>query len=308
MIMRVILFQKIIKKGILALLVSFFSISAFSQDLEPRAYANVPTGMNVLAIGYGYNTGNVLTDPSLPIKDFVINTQILALNYIHSFGLASKLARVQVSLPMADMQGHVTQNDELITGSRTGFADMRIRFGVNLTGSPALKGKDFRTYQQKAIFGVSLVTSVPVGLYYSDKKINLGANRWGFKPEIGVSKRFKHVYAEAYVGTWFYTQNTNYFGGNNLKQKPTLSLQAHASYYFKNQIWFGFNTNWYKVGEVAINDVYTGDTQKDWRLGGTFSVPLTKSQSLRLQYHTGVYADLGLNYDSLTLAYQYVFF
>lgn len=83
-------------RGILVLLVSFFWIAAFSQDLEPRAYANVPKGINILAVGYGYNKGNVLSDPSLPIKDFKINTQILAVNYIHSFALAKKLARVHL--------------------------------------------------------------------------------------------------------------------------------------------------------------------------------------------------------------------
>ncbi|QBN17690.1 transporter [Flavobacterium nackdongense] len=289
-------------------LIILFTSTVKGQDLEPRAYANLPKGTNVLALGYGYNKGNVLSDPSLPIKDFKINTQIFAINYIHSFSLANKLARVQVSVPMADMQGKLILNGEQVTGSRTGFADMRIRFGVNLTGSPALDRKNFLQYQQKAIFGVSLVTSVPIGKYYPDKKINLGANRWGFKPEIGISKRFKHVYAEAYVGTWFYTNNNDYFNGNELKQKPTISFQAHASYYFKNQMWVGFNTNWYKVGEVSINGVDTDETQKDWRVGATFSVPITKTQALRLQYHTGIYADLGLNYDSLTLAYQYVFF
>ena len=165
------LFCLLDNKGILALLVSFFCASIFSQDLEPRAYANVPKGINVLAVGYGYNKGNVLSDPSLPIKDFKINTQILAVNYIRSFSIAKKLARVQVSLPFADMQGKLTQNGELVTGSRTGFADMRIRFGINLTGSPALDPKNFRQYQQKAIFGVSLVTSVPTGRYYNDKKL-----------------------------------------------------------------------------------------------------------------------------------------
>lgn len=293
---------------ILVLLISFYSTAVAGQDLEPRAYANIPKGTNVLALGYGYNKGNVLSDPSLPIKDFKLNTQILALNYIRSFSLAKKLARVQVSVPMVDMQGKLMLNEEQVTGSRTGFADMRIRFGVNLTGSPALDRKNFRQYEQKAIFGVSLVTSVPIGRYYNDKLINIGSNRWGFKPEIGISKRFKHVYAEAYVGTWFYTNNNDYLVGSELKQKPTLSFQAHASYYFKNQMWVGINTNWYKVGEVAINDVYSDETQKDWRLGATFSVPITKTQSIRLQYHTGIYANLGLNYDSLTLAYQYVFF
>jgi len=305
--MSVILFSFLKIDVILALLISFFCVPILSQDLEPRAYANVPKGINVLAVGYGYNKGNVLTDPSLPIEDFKINTHILAINYIHSFSLAKKLARVQVSLPAADMQGSLIQNGELLTGSRTGFADMRIRFGVNLTGSPALDRKEFRQYQQKVIFGVSLVTSVPTGLYYSDKKINLGNNRWGFKPEIGVSKRFKHVYAEAYLGTWFYTNNTEYLTNKVLKQKPTISLQAHASYYFKNLMWVGINTNWYEVGATTIDDVPTGTSLDDWRVGATFSVPISKSQSIRLQYHTGLLSNLGLNYDSLTLAYQFVF-
>ncbi|HSN49329.1 MAG TPA: hypothetical protein VLR29_11255, partial [Flavobacterium sp.] len=81
----------------------FFCSAIVGQDLEPRAYATVPKGINVLAVGYGVNVGNVLTDASLPVKDFKITTQILALNYIHSFGLAKKLARIQVSLPLADM-------------------------------------------------------------------------------------------------------------------------------------------------------------------------------------------------------------
>jgi hypothetical protein len=297
-----------IRKVLFLILISLFYVPVFSQDLEPRVYANVPKGINILAVGYGFNQGNVLSDPSLPIKDFTINTQSLAVNYIHSFSLSNKLARVQVSLPMADMHGRLVMNGEEVTGSRTGFADMRIRFGVNLTGSPALDRKNFRQYQQKAIFGVSLVTSVPTGRYYSDKQINIGSNRWAFKPEIGISKRFEHVYAEAYLGTWFYTNNSDYMTNKVLKQKPTVSLQAHASYYFKNQMWLGFNTNWYKVGATTIDGVLSGNTLDDWRIGGTFSVPISKTQSLRLQYHTGLLANLGLNYDSITLAYQYVFF
>jgi hypothetical protein len=285
----------------------FFCLEIVGQDLEPRAYANVPKGINVLAVGYGVNVGNVLTDASLPVKDFKITTQILALNYIHSFALAKKLARIQVSLPLADMHGKLKLNEEDVTGTRTGFADMRIRFGVNLTGSPALEKKDFRQYQEKAIFGVSFVTSVPTGKYYEDKMINIGNNRWAFKPEMGVSRRFKHVYAEAYLGTWFYTNNTEYMTNKVLKQKPTVTLQGHASYYFKNQMWVGLNTNWYKVGETTIDGVVSSDVLNDWRIGATFSSPISKTQSLRLQLHTGLLSNIGLNYDSVTLAYQHVF-
>jgi hypothetical protein len=286
----------------------FFCSAIVGQDLEPRAYASVPRGINVLAVGYGFNRGNVLTDPALPVKDFILTTQSVGINYIHSFSFAKKLARVQVSLPFADMQGKLTRYGEEVTGSRSGMADMRIRFGINLTGSPALARKDFRQYQEKAIFGISFVTSVPTGRYYDDKMINLGSNRWAFKPEMGLSRRFKNVYAEAYLGTWFYTDNTEYLTNKVLKQKPTVTLQGHASYYFKNQMWVGVNTNWYKVGETTIDGVVSSDLMNDWRIGGTFSVPISKMHALRLQCHTGLMSNLGLNYDSVTLAYQYVFY
>jgi hypothetical protein len=305
---RIFLFSFLSQKYILALLICFYSVSVVSQDLEPRAYASVPKGINVLAVGYGFNRGNVLTDPALPIKDFILSTQSLGINYIHSFSISKKLARVQVSLPFADMQGKLTKNGEEITGSRSGMADMRIRFGINLTGSPALARKDFRQYQEKAIFGISFVTSVPTGRYYDEKMINLGSNRWAFKPEMGVSRRFKNVYAEAYLGTWFYTDNTEYLTNKVLKQKPTVTLQGHASYYFKNQMWVGVNTNWYKVGETTIDGVVSSDLMNDWRVGATYSVPISKMQALRLQFHTGLMSNLGLNYDSVTLAYQYVFY
>lgn len=296
------------KKVFFTVLIWFFCFSILGQDLEPRAYSSVPKGINVLAIGYGFNRGNVLTDPALPVKDFILSTQSIGINYIHSFSISKKLARIQVSLPFADMQGKLSRNGEEITGSRSGMADMRIRFGINLTGSPALDSKDFRQYQEKAILGVSFVTSVPTGRYYEDKIINLGSNRWAFKPEVGISRRFQHIYAEAYLGTWFYTDNTEYLTDKVLKQKPTVTLQGHASYYFKNQMWVGLNTNWYKVGETTINGVVSNDLMNDWRIGATFSTPISKGQSLRLQFHTGLISNLGLNYDSVTLAYQFLFF
>ncbi|MDR6760221.1 hypothetical protein J2Y38_000400 [Flavobacterium sp. 2755] len=289
-------------------LVFLFTLKMFSQDLEPRVYANVAKNLNVVAIGYVFTNGNVLTDPSLPITDFTLHSHNAAVNYIRTFGLSNKLARVQVSLPYTFMDGSQTRtNGDVLTGSRAGFADMKIRFGINLLGSPALDKSEFKNFEQKTILGVSLVTSVPTGKYYDDKQVNIGTNRWAFKPEIGVSKRFAHVYAEAYGGIWFYTDN-NDFLGKKLEQKPTYSLQAHASYYFKNHMWIGFNTNWF-FGGKTITDGVSDDSEIDnWRVGGTFSAPVAKAQSFKFQYHIGAYTNNGLNYYALSLAYQYSFF
>lgn len=281
--------------------------SGFSQDLEPRVYANVPKKLNVAAIGYAFMDGNVLTEPSLPISDFTIQSHNLAATYVRTFGLANKLARVQVALPFTFMDGSANVNGQNITGSRTGFGDMKVRFGVNLLGSPALDKSEFRKFEQKTILGVSLVTSIPTGKYYDDKQVNIGTNRWGFKPEVGISQRFSHFYAEVYGGIWFYTDN-NDFLGKKMEQKPTGSLQAHASYYFKNSMWLGFNTTWFFGGKTITDGVSDASEIDNWRVGATFSTPIAKGQTIRFQYHVGAYTNNGLNYYALTAAYQYSFF
>lgn len=284
-----------------------FNIICYSQDLEPRAYANVPKKLNVAALGYVFMDGNVVTEPTLPISDFKLQSHNLAVSYVRTFGLANKLARVQVSLPFTFMDGSALVAGDLVTGSRTGFADTKVRFGINLLGSPALDKSEFQSFQQKTILGVSLVTSIPTGRYYEDKRVNIGTNRWGVKPEIGISKRFAHVYAEAYGGVWFYTDN-NDFLGKKMEQKPTFSLQAHASYYFKNNMWVGFNTTWFFGGKTIIDGVPEASQIDNWRVGGTFSTPIAKGQSIRFQYHVGAFTNNGLDYYALSAVYQYSFF
>ncbi|QKJ65160.1 transporter [Flavobacterium sp. M31R6] len=292
------------------LLIALFFIynCCVAQDLEPRVYANLPKGGNIIVGTYGFMKGDVVSEPTLPIADFVISSNNFGVGYMHTFGLANKLARIQVAVPYVTMDGKATVSGEKVTGNRTGFGDMRIRFGINLLGSPALERKEFAKYQQKTIFGTSLVVSVPTGVYYADKRINIGSNRWGFKPEVGISKRFEHVYAEFYSGVWFYTQNNEFLSDKDLEQKPVLSLQGHASYFFKNHMWVGINLNWFSGGKTVIDDLPAGSVINSSRIGATWSVPLSRSQSVKLQFNTGTFKSIGLNYDSISLGYQYVFF
>jgi len=297
-----------IKIKIAVTLLLFYCSFSEAQDLEPRAYANLPKDANVVVGSYGFMKGDVVTEPTLPVSDFVISSNNFAIGYMHTFGVKNKLARVQVALPYVLMDGKATVSGAPITGNRNGFGDMRIRLGINILGSPALEKKDFTQFEQKTIFGISVVASVPTGLYYSDKRINIGANRWGFKPEVGVSKRFKHVYAEVYSGVWFYTSNDEFLIDKDLQQDPVLSFQAHASYFFKNQMWIGFNINWFSGGKIIVDDLPAGSVINSSRIGLTWSVPVARMQSVKLQMNTGTFKDIGLNYDSVSLAYQYVFF
>ncbi|AEV98497.1 hypothetical protein A4D02_21905 [Niastella koreensis] len=292
----------------LAICYFIFSAKAHGQELEARAYANLPVNMNVVAAVYAYSNGHVLADASLPVEDFNMKTHNLALAYVHSFALNNKLARIQIAAPLVRMQGQLRYAGQDTSGERTGLGDMRVRLGINLIGSPALAKKDFGKYTQKTIVGISLITSVPTGLYYTDKRINIGNNRWAFKPELGASRRFGQIYADGYLGWWFYTKNSDFLITKVLEQRPLFTTQLHGSYYFKKGMMIGLDGNWFSGGKTYINEVESGAGIDHLRVGVTWALPIAGKHVIRFQFHTTAYTNAGYDYNFFALGYQYVFF
>jgi hypothetical protein len=48
---------------------SFCGSSLLGQELEPRAYASAPVGLQAFAAAYARSSGSLLFDPTLPLKD-----------------------------------------------------------------------------------------------------------------------------------------------------------------------------------------------------------------------------------------------
>lgn len=293
---------------VLILLLSVVRTHVKGQELEPRLYAALPKKMNAVAIVYGFSSGNVVVEPSLPISGFKITAHNAGLGYVRTFAIAKKLSRIQLTIPFVSMSGNLTINDRDTSAIRSGFGDARIRFGVNLLGTPAYDRSEFKQYTQKTIVGVSLVTSVPIGTYLEDKRINTGNNRWAFKPEVGVSKRIGRFYVEGYTGVWFFTNNKEFLENKTLHQEPVFSLQGHVSYYFRNQMWISLNATWFDGGKTIVDGIPNGQALDNWRVGGVFSFPLGKGHSLKIQYHDGAFTSRGYDYRMVLLAYQWVFF
>jgi hypothetical protein len=112
------------------------------------------------------------------------------------------------------------------------LADPAFRLSVNFYGAPALSLKEFSSYEQDLIVGGSLQVSVPAGQYDNTRLINIGSNRWYFKPEIGFSKALGLWTLEAQAAVTLFTTNDDFFNGNRRAQKPLYSLQGHAIYSF----------------------------------------------------------------------------
>ena len=279
-----------------------------AQEVEPRAYANLPTRLNVLALAYSWSHGNIINDASLPIEDFKVTGHTPAAIYMRTFNLFGKLGKIQALLPFTHLAGSVTIAGKDTSGTKTGLADARLRLGVNLIGSPALAPKDFRRFKQGTILGASIVVGIPTGQYDANKRVNLGANRWGLKPEIGISHRFARWYLEGYAGVWLFTDNTEFLGSSTLKQEPIYSFQWHINYFFKSGAWVALDGVHVDGGRTTVDGVIKNDFQKNWRLGGKFSFPLGRGHSIQAIFHSGVATRIGADFDIVTIAYQYAWF
>lgn len=277
-----------------------------SQEIEPRSYAVVPTGLHAMALSYTFSSGNVITEGSSPVQDLNVTNNVFNLGYVQTFTFFDKLARVSASIPFGFLNGSAKFQGIDTSGSRTGFYDGRIKFGVNLFGSPALAPQDFQKFQEHTVFGASVVISVPLGQYYPSKLINLGSNRWGFKPELGFSHREGRLFYEIYSGVWMYTTNSDYFKSYVQKESSLFTFQAHIDYTFQHGKYLALNGGYADGGETSLNGMEQHDEEQNWRLGATFSSPIfNRHQSIKVMVNTGIATKAGQNFTALTVIYQY---
>lgn len=279
-----------------------------SQEMEPRNYSSIPVGLNALALSYSYSSGDIVTDAAAPIKDLELKSNNLALGYLRSFGFLGKLCKIQVAVPFVFLGGNAKVNGIDTSATRTGFADTRIKLVMNVVGTPALQPKDFAKFKEKFVFGTSLGISVPTGLYYDDKLVNLGSNRWGFKPEIGISYNEGPVFFELFTGVWFFTKNSDYLKTKTLEQNPLFSFQGNISYFFPSNLWIGLNTVYVSGGETTVSGIVQNNLQSNFRSGITLSIPINAKNSVKANFSTGVATRAGGNFTIFGITYQYLWF
>ena len=278
---------------------------ADAQELEPRAYTNTPVGLNFLIASYAYSSGGVATDPSVPVKDAHLHIHSTFLAYARSLNVWGTSGKVDAVLPYAWLSGSAEVVGQVQEREVSGFADPRLRFSVNLYGAPALSVEEFASYKQDLIVGASLQVGIPLGQYDSEKLVNLGTNRWSFKPELGVSKAWGRLTLEAAAGVTFYTANDDFFGGQHRTQEPLYSLQGHLSYTFSPGLWLGLDGTYYTGGRTTTDGVQDNNFQGNTRLGVTFALPVNRHNSIKLYASTGVSTRTGGNFDTVGILWQY---
>ena len=280
-----------------------------AQDLAPRAYVITPLHSNAVTLTYGFYSGSLLFNGAAPISGATGTYNVPVFTYYHSFGLLSRSSNISASIPYAigTFQGQAIGMDEQIY--RSGLLDMTFRLAINLKGGPAMQLSEFRQWEEKTLIGVSVKVVAQTGQYDPNRLVNWGSNRWSFKPELGYSRRRKHLVLDAYAGMWLFTTNHQSYSASGPQpqtENPIGSFESHISYDVKPRLWLSLDGNLWFGGLARLNGVDNPDTrQLSSRVGATASLPLGKHQSVKVSYADDLYVRFGGNYRNVSAAWQY---
>lgn len=284
----------------------FSSFLCQAQDLDPRAYMRVPIGTTTAFTGFSYSYGEVVTDATLPVQNINAKVQTLSFGVSRSFGFLGKTSQILLAMPYswAQVSGDVAEQRTEVF--RSGMADLRFRFSTLLIGGKAATVQEVLKDPKKTILGIGINAIAPTGQFFPEKLINLGTNRWSFRPELALSQPLgKRWLMDFYSGLWLFTTNNTFYPGNSVRrQEPMGTFQAHFSYNIKPLLWVAIDATYYVGGTSSVNGIYNDDRQNNSRIGITAVIPTGRFSSLKFAASTGAVVRIGQDFDSFSVGWQ----
>ena len=263
------------------------STGARAQSLTPRAFWPAPRGTNVLALGYVYQEGDVLTDASLPIEDVALKMHALSAGYVYFFDLAGRTASLSVEQPLVNASVRGLVEGEEASRVLSGRADLNVRLAVNLLGAPSMAPEEFREFVKnpRPLLGASLRIVAPTGVYDPDRLVNLGSNRWAARPMLGYIRRVSRAWIlEAALGSWIYRDNDELLGQTR-EQAWLYTTELHLVRPMrlpKPDFWVSLDATFYYGGRTRVGGAERDDLQRNSRVGLTVAIPFARRHAFKI--------------------------
>ncbi len=265
-----------------------FTCPCPADELEPRRWSHLPINTNFFGIAYAYTDADIGFDPVIKLEDVTMELDTWAAKYIRTFALFDKTARLDLLQAYQKGRWYGKLDGVSAKTSRSGWSDTVLRFAVNLYGAPPLEGKQYAAYRAgtkiETIVGAGLSIQLPTGDYMDDKLINLGTNRFTFRPQVGVVHTRGKWSLETTAFVALYTDNNDFFNGRKLEQEPLYTVHSHLMYTFRPGLWAGASGG-YDYGGISTVDGDTKDDRKQnliWAL--SFGFPLHRYLGVKISY------------------------
>ena len=284
----------------------FLVAETAAQELTPRLYWPAPKGTQLLVAGYSLSVGDVLLDRSIPLYevDSEINVGILA--HLQTLSLWGRSSNIMVELPYSWGTTKGLIEKDPAQRDFSAFGDLGFTLTVNLMGAPSMTREDFLALRADPhpIIGASLKVIAPTGDYDSDRLINVGANRWATRLQLGTIIPFRPSWLlEAAAGIWLYSDDDEFLPGMR-EQDPIYALEAHLIKRFRPGFWASLDFTYFTGGRQTIGGERLGDVQQNAKLGGTVVIPFADRHAVKIGYATGTVTKYGSDFDQFLVTYQ----
>lgn len=83
---------------------------------------------------------------------------------------------------------------------------------------------------------------------------------------------------------WLFTENDDFFNGNDLEQDPLYTLQTHLVYTFLPGLWAGAGAGYGYGGETTLNGEENKDRKENLAWALSMGCPITRQLGVRVAY------------------------
>lgn len=285
-------------------------LQAGAQDLSPRAYWPAPTGTQLVTLGAIYTDGDIIPDPSLPLSGVDSEITMAFAAYLRTLDLFGRSSNLIVELPYSSGNTAAEHFDEgLLDRDYKGVGDLAVTLSFNFLGAPAMTPAEFAELRSnpRPIVGASLKVVAPTGKYDDDRIVNVGANRWSAKMEVGSMLVLNRKWLlEFAVGAWMFGDNDDFLGKTR-EQDPIYTVSTHLVRRISPGFWASLDMNAYRGGRSTFNGRRLDDLQRDSKIGATLVFPIAHKQAIKMSYSTGSVNDSDESFDLYQMSYQRLF-
>jgi len=276
-----------------------------AQELDPRSYINLPTEQNFFGALYVYTDGDIHTSADVPVDELTLEIDGPAIAYARTLNLFGNASKIDISTGQACAYGEAVYQGEDISRKFCGITDTRVRLNYNFYGAKALKMADFIKQAKTTVVGASIQVSVPTGQYDTDYILNIGANRWFIKSEIGTSIPFGSWEFDLAVSAKIFTDNDELQGDKTFAQDPIYNIQSHLIYDLGPGHWISLNGNYFWGGDTFVDGEQKSNKAGNYRAGFTYSLALSSQHSIKFLANKGVTTTRGNDSTVYAVAWAY---
>lgn len=264
---------------------------ALGQDDGARLYMMVPDKTTIASVRLHSMHSNLAVDPGSVAEGDHLDTTLAVFQFVQTLKIAGGQSSMFLVVPASRIEPDIAQPGSAMSGSVSGLGDAQLGFVLGVSGTPALSPEAYTKHKPGLAMNLLAKIFFPTGQYDSARSINVGANRWALRLGVPIVYAIGDTMTDPQLTTielmptvTFFGTNSEPMGADVTKQDPLFIMEGHLTRGLTSKFWASLDMLWREGGEVKIDGVGVGNSQRALSLGATGTLAINKNSSLRMSY------------------------